>query len=123
MHLLGCGHLRLLFPLPKTHSPSWQSALALMLQLRELDAEDPVRFDLALFGFGVQGVMSGRGALQTHRIHARKRAVNAASFARSCAPLPKVTMHRSMAAHRSMRPLGSGTGTPVRAVGFVFTPV
>ena len=36
---------------------NWQSALALTAVLRELDAEDPVRFDFALFGLGVEGEM------------------------------------------------------------------
>ena len=36
---------------------NWKSALALTEVLRQLDPHDPVRFDFALFGLGVEGVM------------------------------------------------------------------
>ncbi|GHB63193.1 TIGR02757 family protein [Persicitalea jodogahamensis] len=37
---------------PKT---DWQTALELTAALRELDAEDPVKYDFALFGLGIEG--------------------------------------------------------------------
>ncbi len=33
----------------------WQTALELTTALRELDAEDPVKYDFALFGLGIEG--------------------------------------------------------------------
>lgn len=33
----------------------WQTALELTAALRELDAEDPVKYDFALFGLGIEG--------------------------------------------------------------------
>lgn len=33
----------------------WQTALELTVALRQLDAEDPVKYDFALFGLGVEG--------------------------------------------------------------------
>ena len=36
---------------------NWNAALALTNTLKELDANDPVRFDYALFGLGVEGKM------------------------------------------------------------------
>ena len=35
----------------------WQTALELTERLREFDAEDPVKYDFALFGLGVEGVI------------------------------------------------------------------
>ena len=43
--------------LMQSENVNWQSALALTEVLRELDADDPVRFDFALFGLGVEGEM------------------------------------------------------------------
>ena len=38
-----------------TTPPDWKAALALTARLRELDPNDPVRYDFALFGLGVAG--------------------------------------------------------------------
>jgi uncharacterized protein (TIGR02757 family) len=41
----------------KRKQNDWQAALELTNSLRKLDATDPVKYDFALFGLGVEGIL------------------------------------------------------------------
>src|SRR5262245_40900812 len=59
---------------------------------------------------------------QTHRIHSRTMASNAARLVWMSFPTPSVTRQRSLASH-SNRPVGSAILIPVVAAPFTFAPV
>ncbi len=41
---------------PDDHKANWKNALCLTQNLRKFDAEDPIKYDFALFGMGVNGI-------------------------------------------------------------------
>lgn len=55
VHVAGVAHRLGLLPNEKSN---WKNALQLTDQLREMDPEDPVRYDFALFGLGAEERMS-----------------------------------------------------------------
>ncbi|KAB7727860.1 TIGR02757 family protein [Rudanella paleaurantiibacter] len=59
VHVDRVAHLLGLLPQrgTGTASPDWNTAVALTETLRQLDPADPVRYDFALFGLGVEGEM------------------------------------------------------------------
>ncbi len=54
---LHSGNVARLLGLLKRKQSDWKAVVELTQRLREMDAEDPVKYDFALFGAGIEGVI------------------------------------------------------------------
>lgn len=56
---LHSGNVARLLGLLERKQSDWKAVVSLTERLREFDAEDPVKYDYALFGAGIEGVIKG----------------------------------------------------------------